>query len=49
MNEEQRYQILEDVVYFGEGEPFWKLDLALPVDPGDQFRPAELLVHGGGF
>lgn len=49
MNEEQRYQILEDVVYFGEGEPFWKLDLALPVNSGDQLRPAILLVHGGGI
>ena len=49
MSEKQTYQIIEDVVYFGKGEPFWKLDLALPVDAGDELRPAVLLVHGGGF
>ena len=27
-----KYQILEDVSYYGNGEPFWKLDLALPID-----------------
>lgn len=49
MSDEQRYQILEDVVYYGNGEPFWKLDLALPIDAHNEMRPAVLLVHGGGF
>jgi acetyl esterase/lipase len=49
MSKEQGYQILEDVVYYGKGEPFWKLDLALPVDSHNQMRPVVLLVHGGGF
>ena len=43
------YQILEDVSYYGNGEPFWKLDLALPIDAHHELRPAVLLVHGGGF
>jgi acetyl esterase/lipase len=49
MSAEQGYQILEDVIYYGNGEPFWKLDLALPVDSQFEKRPAVLLVHGGGF
>jgi len=49
MSEEQRYRILEDVVYYGNGEPFWKLDLALPLDSHNEARPAVLIVHGGGF
>jgi hypothetical protein len=32
MSEEQRYRILEDIQYFGNSEPFWRLDLALPLD-----------------
>lgn len=49
MNQEEKYQILEDVVYYGNGEPFWTLDLALPIDSYSELRPAVLLVHGGGF
>jgi acetyl esterase/lipase len=49
MTAEQEYQILEDVIYYGNGEPFWKLDLVLPIDSHHEMRPAVLLVHGGGF
>ena len=49
MSAGQKYQILEDVSYYGNGEPFWKLDLALPVDTHPELLPAVLLVHGGGF
>jgi len=49
MRAEQEYQILEDVIYYGNGEPFWKLDLALPTDSHHELRPAVLLVHGGGL
>jgi len=49
MSETQSYRLLEDVVYYGNGEPFWKLDLALPVDSHTKRRPAVLIVHGGGY
>ncbi len=49
MGEEKGYRILEDIAYYGNGEPFWKLDLALPADTHNGKRPAVLIVHGGGF
>ncbi len=49
MGEEKGYRILDDIVYYGNGEPFWKLDLALPADAPNGKRPAVLIVHGGGF
>ncbi len=49
MSEEKGYRILEDIAYYGNGEPFWKLDLALPADAQDGKCPAVLIVHGGGF
>jgi acetyl esterase/lipase len=40
--------VIPDIAY-REGEDSWKLDLAMPTEPGDEPRPAIVFVHGGGW
>jgi acetyl esterase/lipase len=40
--------LLTDVAY-REGNPKWRLDLAMPKAPSDQPRPAIVIIHGGGW
>lgn len=41
-------KLITDLAY-REGNDKWKLDLAMPLDRGDQPRPAIVFVHGGGW
>ena len=34
---------------YREGHDRWKLDLAMPSEPGDEPRPAIVFIHGGGW
>ncbi len=41
-------KLVPDLVY-RDGNPMWKLDLAMPAAPSDKPRPAIVFVHGGGW
>lgn len=40
--------VLNDLAY-REGNPAWKLDLAMPESRGATLRPALVIIHGGGW
>jgi acetyl esterase/lipase len=40
--------VLPDIVY-RQGNEAWKLDLAMPKEPGDAPRPVIVYIHGGGW
>lgn len=44
----QGVEVVPDIAY-REGNPEWKLDLAMPAEKGDQPRPAIVFIHGGGW
>lgn len=39
----------EPNIAYREGNEAWKLDLAMPTEPGDEPRPAIVFIHGGGW
>ncbi|MBM3852459.1 MAG: hypothetical protein FJ399_04815 [Verrucomicrobia bacterium] len=41
-------KFIADLTY-REGNPMWKLDLAMPADGGTALRPGIVFVHGGGW
>ena len=41
-------KLVPDLVY-RDGNPMWKLDLAIPAAKGDELRPAVVFIHGGGW
>lgn len=40
--------VIPDIAY-REGHEAWKLDLAMPTQPGNAPRPAIIYIHGGGW
>jgi acetyl esterase/lipase len=42
-------RVIEDIPYRSGPSKSWVLDLALPVDNGNEPRPAIVIVHGGGW
>jgi acetyl esterase/lipase len=41
-------ELVTDIAY-REGNPKWRLDLAMPKERGDRPRPALVIIHGGGW
>lgn len=53
-DEQIRQRLPEGVTFeaniaYREGNEAWKLDLAMPSEPGDGPRPALVFIHGGGW
>lgn len=42
-------KVVRDVAYRDGDSEAWKLDLAMPADPGEELHPALVIVHGGGW
>ncbi len=42
-------KVIPDIAYRKGRSKAWRLDLAMPKEPGDQPRPAIVFVHGGGW
>lgn len=45
----ESYTLIEDLSYHGNGEDYWKMDLALPEKQSGEKCPAVLFIHGGGW
>ncbi|MHC4680255.1 MAG: alpha/beta fold hydrolase, partial [Planctomycetota bacterium] len=42
-------RVIPDIAYREGASKAWRLDLAMPKEPGDEPRPAIVFVHGGGW
>ncbi|MHC4700142.1 MAG: prolyl oligopeptidase family serine peptidase, partial [Planctomycetota bacterium] len=42
-------KVVADIAYRDGPSKAWRLDLAMPAEPGDKPRPAIVFVHGGGW
>ncbi|HHY86264.1 MAG TPA: alpha/beta hydrolase [Verrucomicrobia bacterium] len=42
-------KVIRDIAYREGASKAWRLDLAMPVEPPTELRPALVIVHGGGW